>query len=143
MTDATTPSPEPAQRGTTTIADGVVAKVASLAVHEIDAVAGLGGPLSGAVGQVVGRLRGREHATTGVGVEVGTSEAAVDLAVRIHYPASIPQVAEQIRENVVDRIERLVGLKVVEVNIAVVDMVFPHEEDEEADQAAEAPPRVE
>lgn len=118
------------ERGATSIADGVVAKIASLAVREVDGVAGVGGAISGAVGQVVGRIRGREHATSGVGVEVGTSQAAIDVTLRVSYPVPIPQVTSQVRENVIDRIETLCGLEVVEVNIAVIGLEFPGEEAE-------------
>lgn len=147
MTDTTTPTAapgeraltSPGERGTTTIADSVVAKIVSIAVREVDGVASLGGSVSGAMSQVVGRIRGKEHDTAGVGVEVGQTQAAIDLSVRVQYPVAIPDVTEQIRQNVIDRVETLVGLNVVEVNIAVVDLVFPQGEDEAAEQPA---PRV-
>ncbi|MGM0617945.1 MAG: Asp23/Gls24 family envelope stress response protein [Actinomycetota bacterium] len=117
-------------RGTTTIDDGVVAKIASIATREVSGVASMGGNLSGAVAQVVGRIRGEEHATSGVGVEVGTRQAAVDLSITVHYPAAITEVASSVRDNVIDRIEKLTGLEVVEVNIAVTDLAFPEGEEE-------------
>ncbi|MGH8908513.1 MAG: Asp23/Gls24 family envelope stress response protein [Egibacteraceae bacterium] len=129
------------ERGTTSIADSVVAKIASLAVREVEGVSGVGGALSGAMGQVVSRIRGREHATQGVGVEVGTTQAAIDVTLRVSYPVPIPQVAGQVRENVIDRVETLTGLEVVEVNIAVIGLDFPGEADDEAPAPAE-PARV-
>ena len=123
-------------RGTTTIDDSVVAKIASIATGEVTGVASMGGNLSGAVAQVVGRIRGEEHATSGVGVEVGTRQAAVDLSITVQYPAAITEVASSVRDNVIDRIEKLTGLEVVEVNIAVTDLAFPGgEEEEEGDQS--------
>jgi uncharacterized alkaline shock family protein YloU len=121
-------------RGTTTIDDGVVAKIAGIATREVSGVASMGGSLSGAVAQVVGRIRGEEHATSGVGVEVGTRQAAVDLSITVQYPATITEVASSVRDNVIDRIEKLTGLEVVEVNIAVADLAFPGGE-EEGDQS--------
>jgi uncharacterized alkaline shock family protein YloU len=121
-------------RGTTTIDDGVVAKIAGIATREVSGVASMGGNLSGAVAQVVGRIRGEEHATSGVGVEVGTRQAAVDLSITVQYPAVITEVASSVRDNVIDRIEKLTGLEVVEVNIAVADLAFPGGE-EEGDQS--------
>lgn len=117
-------------RGTTTIDDGVVAKIAGIATREVRGVDSMGGSLSGAVAQVVGRIRGEEHATSGVGVEVGTRQAAVDLSITVEYPASITEVASSVRDNVIDRIEKLTGLEVVEVNIAVADLAFPGGEEE-------------
>jgi uncharacterized alkaline shock family protein YloU len=121
-------------RGTTTIDDGVVAKIAGIATREVSGVASMGGTLSGAVAEVVGRIRGEEHATSGVGVEVGTRQAAVDLSITVQYPATITEVASSVRDNVIDRIEKLTGLEVVEVNIAVADLAFPGGE-EEGDQS--------
>ena len=118
-------------QGTTTIADGVVAKIAALAAREVDGVAELGGALAGALGSVVGRIRGQSSdspQTAGVGVEVGQTQAAVDLSMKVLYPASIFEVANSVRQNVIDRIQGMTGLEVVEVNIAVVDLVFPGQE---------------
>lgn len=124
-------------RGSTSMDDSVVAKIAAIAAREVEGVATLGGNLSGALGNVVGRIRGSEHRTTGVGVEVGSRQAAVDINCQMEYPASIHEVADSVRQNVIDRIESMTGLEVVEVNIAVNDLVFPGEEDEE-----ETPSRV-
>lgn len=124
-------------RGTTTIDDSVVAKIAGLATREVSGVASMGGALSGAVAQVVGRIRGDEHATSGVGVEVGTRQAAVDLSITVQYPATITEVASSVRDNVIDRIEKLTGLEVVEVNIAVTDLTFPGEEQEGGESRVE------
>lgn len=120
-------------RGTTSIDDSVVAKIAALAAREVDGVAALGGAMSGALANVVGRIRGGEHRTAGVGVEVGSRQAAVDISCQMQYPASIHEVADSVRQNVIDRIESMTGLEVVEVNIAVSDLVFP-EGEEESDQ---------
>ncbi len=128
------------EHGTTTIADSVVAKIASLAAREVDGVSDLGGGVSNAVGSVVGRIRGAEHATSGVGVEVGTTQAAVDLVLKVLYPASIHQVAESVRQNVISRIESMTGLEVTEVNINVSDLAFPGAEKPE--QPEQPPSRV-
>lgn len=126
-------------QGTTSIDDSVVSKIAALAAREVDGVAALGGAMSGALANVVGRIRGGEHRTAGVGVEVGSRQAAVDISCQMQYPASIHEVADSVRQNVIDRIESMTGLEVVEVNIAVSDLVFA-EGDEESSQR---PSRVE
>ncbi|MDQ6784029.1 MAG: Asp23/Gls24 family envelope stress response protein [Actinomycetota bacterium] len=112
------------EHGRTTIAESVVAKIASLAAQEVSGVDSLGGALSGAIAGVVGRVRGSEHKTAGVGVEVGTKQAAVDLTMKVRYPFPIHEVADSVRQNVTDRIESMTGLEVVEVNIAVTDLAF-------------------
>ena len=119
-------------RGTTTIDESVVAKIAGIAAREVEGVASLGGAVSGAIAGVVSRVRGgSEHGTAGVGVEVGSRQAAVDLTLTVLYPAVIPDVATNVRDNVAERIERLTGLEVVEVNIAITDLRFEGEEDED------------
>ncbi|MDQ6839067.1 MAG: Asp23/Gls24 family envelope stress response protein [Actinomycetota bacterium] len=116
------------EHGRTTIAESVVAKIASLAAQEVSGVDSLGGAISGAIAGVVGRVRGSEHKTAGVGVEVGIKQAAVDLTMKVRYPFPIHEVADAVRQNVTDRIESMTGLDVVEVNIAVTDLAFDADE---------------
>ena len=63
--------------------------------------------------------------------EVGEKEAAVDLTVVVEYGESIPRVAEQIRENVIRRIEGITGLSVTEVNVAVNDLHLPSDDQDD------------
>ena len=129
-------SPLRSEHGNTIISDAVVKKVAGLAAQEIDKVQ-VGGGSSAAVGSFLGSVGGAvtggpssggEGApTSGVSVEVGQEEAAVDLTVAVEYGASIPQVAQAVRRNVINRVENLVGLRVTEVNITVNDVQFPQE----------------
>lgn len=121
-------------RGVTTIQDSVVAKISGIAAREVRGVADLGGAASSAIGGVMGRLRGEEHSTAGVGVEVGERQAAVDIALKVEYPARIHEVADSVRENVIDRLEAMTGLEVVEVNVAVLDLAFPGGEDDESSE---------
>lgn len=118
-------------KGVTSISEDVVSKIAAIAAREVEGVESLGGALSGAIGNVVGRIRGDDHKTAGVGVEVGSRQAAVDLSMTIRYPASIMDVTGAVRQNVIDRIEKMTGLEVVEVNIAVNDLAFPGSEQDQ------------
>jgi uncharacterized alkaline shock family protein YloU len=122
------------ERGSTTIADGVVAKIATLAAQEVYGVSRLGGAVSGAIGSVVGRIRGSEHDTSGVSVEVGEREAAVDISMTVEYPASLHEVADAVRERVIERVESMTGLRVVEVNINVTDLSFPGADSEQSQE---------
>lgn len=119
--------------GVTSIDESVVAKIAGIAAREVKGVERLGGTVTGALADVVGRIRGGEHRTTGVGVEVGERQAAADLSLIVRYPAPIAEVTENVRQNVIDRVETLTGLEVVEVNIAVTDLAFEDEETEQAE----------
>jgi len=62
---------------------------------------------------------------------VGETEAAVDLTVVVEYGESIPRVAQQIRENVVRRIEGITGLTVTEVNVAINDLHLPDDDQDD------------
>jgi uncharacterized alkaline shock family protein YloU len=119
-------------RGSTTIADAVVEKVAGIAAREVPGVWELGGGTSRAVGAVTDRVGLGDERGRGVSVEVGEKEAAIDVVVVVEYGESIPRVAAALRENVVKRIEGICGLSVVEVNISVNDLHFPGDEDRES-----------
>jgi uncharacterized alkaline shock family protein YloU len=121
--------------GGTTIADGVVAKVAGIATREVSGVHSLGGGAS----RALSRVGFGDERSQGVSVEVGEREAAVDLTVVVEYGESIPTVTNAIRENVIRRVEGICGLTITEVNITVNDLYFPGDD---ADQAESQPARV-
>ncbi len=119
-----------ATRGRTTIADGVVEKIAGLAAREVPGVHTLGGGLARTLGAVRERVPGaRSSVTRGVKVEVGERQTAVDLDIVVEYGVPITAVAGEVRENVIAAVERMTGLEVVEVNIAVVDVRLPDDDD--------------
>ncbi|WP_330456353.1 Asp23/Gls24 family envelope stress response protein [Streptomyces sp. NBC_00820] len=120
-------------RGRTTIADGVVAKIAGMAAREVPGIHTLGGAMGRAFGAVRDRVPGTGSSVTqGVKVEVGERQTAVDLDLVVEYGVSIVDVAGDVRSNVIGAVERMTGLEVVEVNIAVDDVHLPDEEDESA-----------
>ncbi|WP_107122323.1 Asp23/Gls24 family envelope stress response protein [Streptomyces dysideae] len=122
----------PGSRGRTTIADGVVEKIAGLAAREVVGVHAMGSGLSRTFGAVRDRVPGGTKAVTrGVKVEVGEVQTALDLEIVVEYGVSIADVARAVRENVIAAVERMTSLEVVEVNIAVSDVKLPDEEEEE------------
>ncbi len=125
-------SPLQSERGSTTIADTVVTKVAGIAAREVRGVHQLGGGVSRALGSVTQRVGISDERSQGVSVEVGEREAAVDLTLVVEYGESIPRVAQAVRDNVIKRIEGITGLSVTEVNVAVDDLHFPGDETPEA-----------
>jgi uncharacterized alkaline shock family protein YloU len=120
-------------QGSTKIADAVVTKVAGIAAREVGGVHELGGGAARALGSVTQRVGIGDERSQGVSVEVGEREAAVDLTLVIEYGESIPDVTEQIRQNVIRRVEGICGLTVTEVNIAVNDLYFPGDEQPDAE----------
>ena len=126
-------SPLKTERGSTTIQDGVVSKVAGIAAQEVDGIRMGGGGASQAVGSIMSAVPGVSSGSQsqGVSVEVGEVEAAVDLSMSVEYGRVIHQIAEAVRNNVIRRVENLVGLRVTEVNISVTDIFFPQQEQQE------------
>lgn len=118
------------EKGTTTIAESVVAKVVGMAAREVPGVWDMGAASARAFGKASQRVGLGDDRTQGVEVEVGTREAAADLVIVVEYGESIPRVADDVRENVIRRVEGVCGLGVTEVNIVVNDLHFPGEEDE-------------
>lgn len=123
--------------GSTTIADSVVTKIASIAAREVPGVHDLGGGTARAIGGFARSVGVGDERMQGVDVEVGEREAAVDLTIVVEYGESIPRIATALRENITRRIEGMAGLTVTEVNIAVSDLYFP------GDEAPAEPARVE
>ncbi|GAB2737967.1 Asp23/Gls24 family envelope stress response protein [Streptomyces bullii] len=123
---------DPGGRGRTTIADGVVEKIAGLAARDVDGVHAMGSGISRTFGAVRDRVPGGDKSVTrGVKAEVGEVQAALDLEIVVEYGVSISDLARDVRENVITAVERMTGLEVVEVNIAVSDVKLPEEEEEE------------
>ena len=128
-------SPLQTERGSTSISDSVVSKIAGIAAQEVDGIRmGSGGSqaVSGIIGSITGGSSGSQ--TQGVSVEVGQEEAAIDLTLTAEYGKSIPQLSEAVRRNVANRVESLVGLRVTEVNITVSNIFFPQQEQEQERQ---------
>ena len=127
-------SPLQTERGGTRIEDSVVSKIAGIAAQEVDGVR-MGGGTSQAIGGLLSRVPGGSTGSggqsRGVSVEVGEVEAAVDATLTVAYGRSIPQVAEAVRRNIINRVENLVGLRVTEVNISVNDVFFPEQEQQQ------------
>jgi uncharacterized alkaline shock family protein YloU len=128
-------SPLHTERGSTTIQDSVVSKIAGIAAQEVDGIR-MGGGTSQAVSGLLGSITGGSGGgqTQGVSVEVGQEETAIDLTLTVEYGKSIPQIAEAVRRNVANRVESLVGLRVTEVNLAVNNVFFPQMEEEQERQ---------
>ncbi|WP_190133113.1 Asp23/Gls24 family envelope stress response protein [Streptomyces mashuensis] len=120
-----------AERGRTTIADGVVEKIAAMAARDVVGVHAMGSGLSRTFGAVRDRVPGGKSVTRGVKAEVGEVQTALDLEIVVEYGVAIPDVTRAVRVNVITAVERMAGLEVVEVNIAVGDVKLPDEEEEE------------
>ncbi len=128
-------------RGATQVADGVVAKIAGIAIQEIPGVHALGGGAARALGNLREKV-GQKDLTQGVSVEVGKTQVAVDVTMVVEYPHPLQQVADDARDAVYTAIEDLVGMEVTEVNITITDIHIPSEDDDADGEEAAREPRV-
>ncbi|MEY9212410.1 Asp23/Gls24 family envelope stress response protein [Thermobifida halotolerans] len=128
-----------AERGRTSVADGVVEKIVGMSAREVPGIYTLGGGTSRALGAMRERVPGggQRSVSSGVKVEVGERQTAVDLNVVVEYGVPIMDVARDVRSSVISAVERMAGLDVVEVNIAVDDVHLPDEEEEESEGRVE------
>ncbi|MFE2105806.1 Asp23/Gls24 family envelope stress response protein [Kitasatospora sp. NPDC059463] len=132
------------ERGRTALAVGVVEKIAGMAAREINGIHALGSGLARTFGAMRDRVPGgRGSVGRGIKAEVGEKQTAIDIALVVEYGVVIPELARQVRENIIDAVERMTGLEVVEVNIAVNDVHLPDEpdvvEEEEAPSSGQRP----
>ena len=137
--DLATSSPGPLQSdlGKTTIADRVVQKIVGLAAREVPGIYDLGGGAARTLGAIRERIPGSSQTSgQGVTVEVGQSQAAVDLEVVTEYGMSIADVAKSVRRNVISAVEGMTGLEVTEVNLSVIDIHLPGDDQEGPPQPA-------
>ena len=124
-------------QGRTTIADGVVQKIAGIAARDVAGVYALGGGAARTLGSLRDRIPGASQSVgQGVAVEVGETQAAIDLDVVTEYGVSIAEVARAIRRNVISTVEGMTGLQVTEVNVSVNDIHLPGDDAEDRPEPA-------
>lgn len=103
---------EPRHRGSLTLTERVIEKIAAQAAAEVAAASGRSG--------VLRRGSDRDaHVRPKVGVDLSATSTDVDVAVGIAYPGSIRRAAQEIREHVTERVETLTGVDVRRVDIDV------------------------
>jgi len=124
------------QYGTTTIDDVVVSKIAGIAAREVSGVDSLGGGGARMIGNIRESFGASEDVRQGVDVEVTEGTARIEIAITAEYGVAIHELAEAIRRNIMNAVERMTGLSVERVNVVVHDVKLPKEESEAEDQAA-------
>ena len=102
-----------------TFDDSVIEKIAAIACHEVAGILDMkGGFFSGISEQFGGR-----SLTKGVTADVGEKEAAIDASIILEYGYSAPKVFEELKRNIAQSVGQMTGLKVVEVNVRVDDVM--------------------
>lgn len=106
-------------KSTLTYDDKVIEKIVG---HALGNVGGLLAVTGGFFSNIKNNLVNSDSVTDGVSVEVGSKEVAVDLAIIVEYGKDIPAIAGSIKAIVSQNVDTMTHLKVVEVNINVVDI---------------------
>jgi len=124
-------------QGATTIADAVVSKIAGIATREVNGVHAVGGGAARAIGSLRERIPGGStNHSQGISVEVGETQAAVDIDLIAEYGVAIADLANSVRRNVIHSVQRMTGLEVTEVNIAVNDVYIPSEDNNDSSSSS-------
>ena len=108
----------PAQRGQTTIAERVVARVAAQAAAEV-------GQTGGAARQLIGIRIGRQagEGTARVHARTEGHLAMIEMRLSLAYPASVRALAREVRQHVIERVTSLTGYEVHHVDIEVTRLL--------------------
>ena len=107
-----------------TYSNGVIEKIVALATREVPHVLGMKGNLM----HFVQEQLGAENLTKGVTVEVtDDNRVVVNISVIIEYGAYAPDIFEDVKERVTDRLEAMTGLRVAGINLRIEDVVTPEE----------------
>ncbi|MFG1826105.1 Asp23/Gls24 family envelope stress response protein [Microbispora bryophytorum] len=124
-------------KGRIKVADEVVEKVAALAALEIPGVADLGGDLERAFESVRDRIGvGTKRATQGVQASIQDRQVSVDVTIVIVYGHVVMDVATEVKVNVARSVSRMLGMRVVEVNVTVDDVRLPGQDAPTEDASA-------
>ena len=104
-------------RGSLTISEKVVRKLAARSAHELSFVAGIGGGVLG-----VGRQAGADHSPR-ADVSLDGRNVTVFLDIALEFPTDLAARSLEIRRHVTGSVERTTGLDVRRVDITVKALI--------------------
>lgn len=107
-----------------TYSNGVIEKIVAMATREVPHVLGMKGNLM----HFVQEQFGAENLTKGVSVEVtDANRVVVNISVIIEYGAYAPDIFEEVKERVTERLGAMTGLEVAGINLRIEDVLTPEE----------------
>lgn len=107
-----------------TFDEDVIAKIAGMAIRDIEGILSLNGNLFDSIAD---RLRSKEDITKGINVDVGEKQAAIDVEIILEYGKNAHDVFRNILNAVDSAVTGMTGLKVVETNVYVKDVMTKNE----------------
>lgn len=115
--------------GNIKISDEVIETIASVAVSEIEGVSSTG---TGIVDGIARRLS-KKPMSGGIKASVNEDTASVDINIIVKYGVRIPEVAWNVQDAIKREIELMTGLKVDKVNVRIVGIDIPADENDETE----------
>jgi len=119
--------------GNIKISDEVIETIASVAVSEIEGVCSTG---TGFVDGIARRLS-KKPVSSGIKATSGEDSTSVDINIVVKYGVRIPEVAWNVQDAVKREIELMTGLKVDKVNVRIVGIDIPAEENENTENTTD------
>ena len=103
------------------LAPGVIETIISIATHEVDGVAAVGGASPGGLRSMFNS----KPSTQGIDVEVNEdSKISVSIRIEVYYGYVLPDVAAAVRQSVIDATTSQVGIPVDRVDIFIDGIQF-------------------
>ncbi|MGI5120605.1 Asp23/Gls24 family envelope stress response protein [Marinactinospora thermotolerans] len=106
---------EPEQRGSTTIPERVVAKIAARAAAEVGGTRRVGGGVTA--------LLGSSSRPAKASARINGTTVSLRLGIAVRYPAPVRSTAREVREHVRERVEQTTGLTVRHIDIEITGLV--------------------
>lgn len=100
--------------------EDVIAKIAGMAIQNIDGIFSMNGNM---FDNIADKIRSKEDITKGIDVDVGEKQTALDLEIILEYGKDAHRVFENILQEVSTAIESMTGLKVIETNVYISDVM--------------------
>ncbi len=114
--------------GNIKISEEVIITIASVAVSEIDGVSGTG---VGLVDEIARRIS-KKPVASGIKATITEDTVVVDINIVVKYGVKIPEVAWNVQDAIKKETELMTGLKVDKVNVRVVGIDIPADDNVQA-----------
>ena len=115
------PEDEERAPGKTTIAPGVLVRIAQLTSLSVGGVAGMA-PVPGGVNRLFRRGSGE-----GVRIELDNNSVAADLFLSLRQGVEVRKVSRKVQREVARALEDMVGMKVLRVDVHIEEISFEAE----------------
>lgn len=104
--------------------EGVIEKIAGLASRKVDGILSFDG---GFFDNITDKIRNKADPTQGIKAEVGEKQVSLEMNAKVEYGYDIREIFTQVCDVISEEVERLTGLKVIELNFHVSDVLSKKE----------------